>query len=74
MALDSRPEHQLANYNMGTIFDELDELTQASDYYERAPEVPDAHYNLARIKEIEGDEISAQRHMKEYQLLIDEEV
>ena len=59
---------------MGTILDELDELTQASDYYERSPEVPDAHYNLARIKEIEGDEISAQRHMKEYQLLIDEEV
>ena len=73
MALNSRPEHQLANYNMGTIFDELDELTQASDYYEKAPEVPDAHYNLARIKEIEGDELSAQRHMKEYQLLINNE-
>ena len=52
MALNSRPEHQLANYNMGTIFDELDELTQASDYYEKAPEVPDALYNLARISAI----------------------
>lgn len=74
MALNSRPEHQLANYNMGTIFDELDELAKASDYYQRAPQVPDAHYNLARIREIEGDEISAQRHMKEYETLLSSEV
>ena len=59
---------------MGTIFDELDELAKASDYYQRAPQVPDAHYNLARIRELEGDEISAQRHMKEYETLLSSEV
>jgi len=74
LALNSRPEHQLANYNMGTIFDELDELVKASDYYQKAPQVPDAHYNLARIREIEGDEISAQRHMKEYETLLSSEI
>ena len=74
MALDSRPEHQLANYNMGTIFDELDEFGKAIDYYQKAPQVPDAHYNLARISEMEGDEISAQRHMKEYETLLSNEV
>ena len=74
LALNARPEHQLANYNMGTIFDELDELEKASDFYQKAPQVPDAHYNLARILELEGDEISAQRHLRAYQSLLENEV
>jgi tetratricopeptide (TPR) repeat protein len=74
LALKARPEHQLANYNMGTIFDELDELERASDFYQKAPEVPDAHYNLARILELDGDEISAQRHLRAYQSLLENEV
>jgi hypothetical protein len=38
----------------------------------KAPSVPDAHYNLARICELKGDEVSALRHMREYRQLIDE--
>ena len=59
-------EHQLAHYNLGTIFDELDQLEQAAGHYRVASEVPDAHYNLARIFRLQGDQVSAQRHMQFY--------
>ncbi|MCZ6643140.1 MAG: tetratricopeptide repeat protein [Gammaproteobacteria bacterium] len=70
-ALESSPDHQLASYNLGTVFDELEEVESAADYYRRAPGVPDAHFNLARICEIKGDEVSALRHMREYRQLLD---
>ncbi|TDJ33594.1 MAG: tetratricopeptide repeat protein [Gammaproteobacteria bacterium] len=72
LALESSPSHQLALYNMGTVFDELEEVESAADYYRRAPAVPDAHFNLARICEIKGDEVSALRHMREYRQLLDD--
>ena len=62
--LSLNPRRRLANYNLGTIFDELDETSIASSYYEKA-RVPDAHYNLARLKEgIAGDQVSAKRHLQ----------
>ena len=64
---------ELANYNLGTIYDELDESGQAATFYAKAPGVPDAHYNLARIKELQGDELSARRHLQLYHTLIDRE-
>jgi tetratricopeptide (TPR) repeat protein len=70
LALDLNTDHQLALYNLGTIFDELDELDLALDYYRRARNVPDAHYNLARICELRGDEFSARRHIREYRRMI----
>ena len=71
LAVLAVPNHQLAHYNMGTVFDELDEVEQAASYYRKAPDVPDAHYNLARICELQGDEVSALRHMREYRQLLD---
>ena len=65
------PNHQLALYNLGTVFDELNELESAADFYQRAPSVPDAHFNLARISELLGDELSARRHMRQYRQLVD---
>jgi len=70
-ALSHIPEHPLALYNMGTLFDELDELDTAIDYYRRALVVPDAHYNLARIFEVKGDELASLRHLRRYRQLID---
>ena len=69
LALHAAPKHQLALYNLGTVFDELDELDAAVGYYRRAAEVPDAHYNLARIFELRGDELRSLRHMREYRQL-----
>ena len=68
-ALESAPEHELASYNMGTVFDELDESDIALDYYRRAASIPDAHYNLARIFGLRGDELSSLRHLKRYRQL-----
>ncbi len=70
-ALRAVANHQLAYYNMGTVFDELEEVERAAEYYRRAPAVPDAHYNLSRISEIKGDEVSALRHMRNYRQLLD---
>lgn len=69
LALHAVPKHQLALYNLGTVFDELDELDAAVGYYRRAVQVPDAHYNLARIFELRGDEVRSLRHMRKYRLL-----
>lgn len=71
LALTARPGHQLANYNLGTVFDELDEIRKAADFYENAPGIPDAHFNLARIRELEGDEVNARRHMLCYHDLLE---
>ena len=70
LAITARPGHQLAFYNLGTVFDELDETSKASEFYEKAPAIPDAHYNLARICELKGDEVSALRHMRYYRDLL----
>ena len=71
LALGAAPDHQLASYNMGTVFDELDEMETASEHYRRAPDVPDAHYNLARIFEMGGDEVSSLRHLRRYRQLLE---
>jgi tetratricopeptide (TPR) repeat protein len=70
-ALECVPDHQLALYNLGTLFDELAELDTAAEYYRRALRIPDAHYNLARICEIRGDELAALRHLRRYQQLLE---
>ena len=70
-ALLITPDHPLANYNMGTIFDELDQFETAVEFYLRAGTIPDAHYNLARLYEVRGDELASLRHMREYRRLID---
>lgn len=71
LALAAVSDHQLANYNMGTVFDELEETNTAATYYLQAPKVPDAHYNLARIFEMRGDEVSSLRHLRKYRQLLD---
>lgn len=72
-ALRCAPEHQLAAYNLGTVFDELDELERAAGYYRNALDVPDSHYNLARISELAGDELAARRYMRSYRALLDQQ-
>jgi tetratricopeptide (TPR) repeat protein len=63
------PDHQLALYNLGTSFDEVEDLDAAAACYARAHSVADAHYNLCRICEIRGDEVAALRHLRRYRQL-----
>ncbi|MBV1906670.1 MAG: tetratricopeptide repeat protein [Pseudomonadales bacterium] len=70
-ALTLNKEHQLANYNMGTLCDEVNQLDAAQAYYLKASEVPDAHFNLARIFELRGDEVTSFRHLRHYKRLLE---
>jgi tetratricopeptide (TPR) repeat protein len=70
LALAIAPTHELANYNLGTVFDELEDLDKAVSYYKRAPDIPDAHFNLSRLHELEGDEFNAHRHLRMYENLL----
>jgi tetratricopeptide (TPR) repeat protein len=63
------PDHQLALYNLGTSFDEVEELDAAMECYRKADAVADAHYNLCRIFEIRGNEVAALRHLQRYRQL-----
>jgi len=69
-ALELRSDHQLALYNLGTVFDELDDLDTALIFYRQATQVPDAHYNLARISELRGDELAVRRHLRNYRRML----
>ena len=73
MAVEAAPHHQLAHYNLGTLFDELSEGELAATFYRKAPDVPDAHYNLARIFRQRGDELAYRRHRQLYQRLLKRE-
>lgn len=68
-ALRYEPHHELAHYNLGTVHDEQDLIDQAIACYKRASAVPDAHYNLARLYELLGDEVSAARHLRLFRQL-----
>lgn len=71
LALDRVPDHQLALFNLGTLYDEFDDFETAVACYRRAPDVADAHYNLCRIFEIRGDEVAALRHLRRYRQLME---
>lgn len=71
-ALARVPDHQLALFNLGTLFDETDDLDSAMAFYTQAADVADAHYNLCRIFELRGDELAAQRHLRRYRELANE--
>ena len=63
------PGHQLAFYNYGTVCDEQERIDEAMAAYRKAPNVADAHYNLARLHEIRGDQLAALRHFRRFQIL-----
>ncbi len=70
-ALAKMPDHQLALFNLGTLYDESDDFEAAVACYSKAPDVADAHYNLCRIFEIRGDEVAALRHLRRYRQLME---
>ena len=71
-ALRIDPDHQIAIYNMGTIYDELNETDNAVLYYQRAHVVARAHYNLGRIFEMRGEELKSKQYYKRYRQLVKE--
>lgn len=64
-ALDDADYAAIARFNLGTVREEQGERTAAIALYLEAAEggIADAHYNLARLYELEGDRRAALRHL-----------
>lgn len=67
-------EHALAAYNLGVLLEDTARTTEAIRSYARAiaadPMLADAHYNLARLYERQGDKRAAIRHFNGYRELM----
>jgi tetratricopeptide (TPR) repeat protein len=67
-------EHALAAYNLGVLLEDTGRKTDAIRSYARAiaadPRLAEAHYNLARLYEQQGDRLSAIRHFNGYRELM----
>jgi tetratricopeptide (TPR) repeat protein len=63
-----------AAFNLGVVLEDLGRDGDAGTAYRRAleadPAFADAHYNLSRLLERQGDAVSALRHLKSYRALI----
>ena len=62
--------HATASFNLGIALEDMNCMTEAVQAYRSAlamdPSLADAHYNLSRIYESNGDLISAIQHLKAY--------
>ncbi|MEX1183289.1 MAG: tetratricopeptide repeat protein [Gemmatimonadota bacterium] len=67
-------EHALAAYNLAVLLEDAGRSTEAIQAYARAlaadPLLAEAHYNLARLYEQQGDERAAIRHLNGYRELM----
>jgi tetratricopeptide (TPR) repeat protein len=63
----------LLHFNRGVALDHLERCEEAAASYERSlqldPELADAHFNLARLRQQAGDERGALRHYNAYRRL-----
>jgi tetratricopeptide (TPR) repeat protein len=70
----ARDNHAIAAYNLGVVLEDLHRPQEAIQAYARAlaadPNLAEAHYNLARLYEKEGDRRAAIRHFNGYRALM----
>jgi tetratricopeptide (TPR) repeat protein len=73
-ALTVQPDHATALFNLGVALEDGRRFDEAIDVYERAAAapgaVPDAHFNLARLYEQNGNKPGAIRHFARYRALV----
>lgn len=69
-----RREHAVAAYNLGVVLEDMSRVRDAIRAYARAltadPGLAEAHYNLARLYEKQGDRTAAIRHFNGYRELM----
>ena len=72
-ALKHRPGSALLHFNRGVALDHLERLQEAAASYERSleldPALADAHFNLAQLRQQQGDQRAALRHYNAYRRL-----
>ncbi|HEX7891770.1 MAG TPA: tetratricopeptide repeat protein [Ramlibacter sp.] len=72
-ALNHCADSALLHFNRGVALDHLERPDEAAASYERSlaldPDLADAHFNLARLREEAGDQRAALRHLNAYRRL-----
>jgi tetratricopeptide (TPR) repeat protein len=73
-ALRDNPGHPVAQFNLGVVLEDQGAIEAAMENYRIAVEsedtdIADAHYNLARLYELQGDRQSALRHLSRFKVL-----
>ena len=63
------PEDDIANFNLGTVWDELKNPKRAIDCYEKAVLIPDSYFNKGRILEQLGRNEEAKEQFRMYNKL-----
>ena len=73
LALESQPDDPVGTYNLAVAMEDLQLLRRARECYLRVLQLDgdhaDAHYNLARLYEQEGDTKATLRHLNRYRKL-----
>ncbi|MYD43553.1 MAG: MerR family transcriptional regulator [Gammaproteobacteria bacterium] len=65
-ALDAQPEHQIANYNLGILFEMFDAHNRAIEHLKRANDIVESLQCLGRIYKKMGDSTRANQCMTAY--------
>ena len=72
----ARGDHPVAAYNLGVVLEDMQRPREAIQAYGRAlaadPNLAEAHFNLARLYEKQGDQQAAIRHFNGYRGLMRE--
>ncbi|MBC8739813.1 tetratricopeptide repeat protein [Paraburkholderia sp. UCT31] len=67
------PEAGLLHFNRAVVLEELERIDDAAESYRQSlkldPTLADAHFNLARLSQLRGDEQAALRHLNAYRRL-----
>lgn len=75
-ALNQAPRDATAAYNLGVVTQDMGELDEALEYYERAveadPTLAEAHYNAADVCRRLNQDARANRHLHAYRALTGE--
>ena len=70
-AIAIEPQNVLAAFNLGTLMEDIGKTEAAIEAYAAAASFADSHHNLARLYELQGNHLMAERHLQTYRKMID---
>jgi tetratricopeptide (TPR) repeat protein len=70
-AITAEPQNVLAAFNLGTLMEDVGNTDAAIEAYTAAASFADSHHNLARLYELQGNHLMAERHLQTYKKMLD---
>jgi tetratricopeptide (TPR) repeat protein len=70
-AIAAEPQNVLAAFNLGTLMEDVGKTDAAIEAYITAASFADSHHNLARLYELQGNHVMAERHLQTYKKMMD---